>query len=357
LSIDESVRIAIIGSTAVTHVQAGPHMQRRVAILTAAGLLSIPGIGMAQSAQKKVRIGILFGDAPLRHEEQALLEALREQGLAEGRNLVIERRYAEGRVQLVPGYARELAAMNLDAVISTCTPTTRAAQQALGSTPSSTPIVMAAVADPVGQKIIASLARPGANVTGLSSQAEDILPKMLALFASVLPRPATVAVLVDANSGVHPRMWQALGPAAQQLNIELVRVEAGRKPSDVQLPAAFETAVRQQAAGIVVLPDEPFFLASRAEIVALASKHRLPAFYGIREFVDDGGLMSYGESMRAAYRGVASYIGKLTAGAHPSDMPVSQPTQFELVLNMKTAKDLGLKFPQTLLVSANELIR
>jgi len=151
---------------------------------------------------------------------------------------------------LVPGFARELAALNLDAVISTCTPTTRAAQQAFGTTPSSTPIVMAAVADPVGQRLIASLARPGANITGLSSQAEEIMPKMLGLFASVLARPTTVAVLVDTNSAVHPRMWQALGPVAQKSNLKLVQVEAGRKPSDVQLPAAFEAAVREQAGGI-----------------------------------------------------------------------------------------------------------
>ena len=332
-------------------------MQRRAAILSCAALLSIPAMGMAQSAEKKLRIGLLFGDAPLRHEEQALLEGLREQGLAEGKNLVIERRYAEGRVQLVPGFARELAAMNLDAVISTCTPTTRAAQQAFGTTPSSTPIVMAAVADPVGQRLIASLARPGANITGLSSQAEEIMPKMLGLFASVLARPTTVAVLVDTNSAVHPRMWQALGPVAQKLNLKLVQVEAGRKPSDVQLPAAFEAAVREQAGGIFVLPDEPFFLVNRAGIVALAAKHRLPAFYGLREFVDDGGLMSYGESMRTAYRSVASYIGKVAAGGRPGDMPVAQPTEFELVVNMKTAKMLGLTIPQTVLVSADEVIR
>ena len=145
--------------------------------------------------------------------------------------------------------------MKLDAVVTTCTPSTRAAQQALGSTP----IVMAAVADPVGQHLIASLARPGANTTGLSSQAEDIMPKMLELFASVLPRPTTVAVLTDARSDVHPRMWQALVPVAQALNIKLLKIEVGR-PIDVALPAAFETALREKAGAIFVLPDEPQFL-------------------------------------------------------------------------------------------------
>jgi putative ABC transport system substrate-binding protein len=332
-------------------------MQRRTTLLIGSLLLSVPALVLAQSAPKKVRIGILFGDAPLPHEEVELREGLRQLGYVEGRNLIIERRYAEGRVQLVPGYARELASMNLDAVISTCTPTTRVARQVFGSTPGSTPIIMAAVADPVGQQLIASLARPGANVTGLASQAEDIMPKMLELFAGVLPKPATVAVLVDSGSAVHPSMWRALGPIAQRLNIQLVKVEAGRKPGDTALPEAFDAAARQRATGIFVLPDEPFFIAKRADIVALAAQHRLPAFYGLREYVDEGGLMSYGESMRTAYRSLATYIGKVAAGADPGEMPVSQPTQFELVINLKTAKGLGLALPQSILLSANEVIQ
>ena len=239
-----------------------------------------------------------------------MLAGLREQGLVEGRNLIIERRYANGRLDMVPGFAQEIAGMKLDAVIATCTPTTLIAQQTLGSTPDSTPIVMAAVADPVGQQIIASLARPGANVTGLASQAEETMPKKLSLLAAVLPAKAMVAVLVDASSNVHPKIWRSLEPLATRLNVRLLQVRAGRKPGQASLPVAFETAVRQQADGILVLPDEPFFFAHRAEIVALAEKHRLPAFSGIREFVDLGGLMSYGESLRAAFRGVGSYIGK-----------------------------------------------
>lgn len=333
-------------------------MQRRTTLWVSSLLLAMPALALAQSAPKKpVRIGILFGDAPMPHEEVALAEGLRVLGYVEGRNLVIERRYAEGRVQLVPGYARELAAMNLDAVISTCTPTTRVARQTFGSAPGSTPIIMAAVADPVGQQLIASLARPGANVTGLASQAEDIMPKMLELFASVLPKPATVAVLVDIGSAVHPRMWHALGPVAQRLNLQLLKVEAGRRPVDTTLPAAFEAVVGQRATGIFVLPDEPFFVARRGEIVALAAQHRLPAFYGLREYVDQGGLMSYGESMRTAYQSLATYIGKVATGANPAEMPVSQPTQFELVINLKTAKALGITVPQNVLLSAADVIQ
>ena len=329
-------------------------MNRRTLILAGASLVAMPGLVRAQ--QKKARIAVLSGDIIAPHEEEALLAGLREQGLVEGRNLIIERRYANGRLDKVPEFARELAALKLDAVISTCTPTTLVAQQAFGTTPNSTPIVMAAVADPVGQRIIASLARPGANVTGLASQADETLPKKLSLFAEVLPAKATVAVLVDASSNVHPNMWRALEPLAARLNVSLVQVQSGRKPGQAALTEAFEAAVRQKADGVFVLPDEPFFFARRDEIVALAAKHRLPAFYGLREFVDAGGLMSYGESMRTAYRSVGRYIGKIAEGIKPRDLPVEQPTIFELVINLRTAKALGIAFPRDVLVSADSVI-
>lgn len=326
---------------------------RIAAIAAGALLLTASPAVFAQSPEKKAHIGILVGGslAQRGHLEQALLQGLREQGYVEGKNLVLERRYADGRGERMPEFARELAAMKLDAVVTTCTPTTRVAQQALGSTP----IVMAAVADPVGQKLIASLARPGANLTGLSSQAVDIMPKMLELFASVLPRPMTIAVLTEAASAVHPRMWQALGPVAKALQIKLVKIDVAR-PSDLHLPAAFETAVREGAGAIFVLPDEPLFLTRRAEIVALAATHRLPAFYGAREYVDDGGLMSYGESLRTTYRNAASYIKKVAHGANPGDMPVGQPTVFELVINLRNAKALGITIPQSILLSTDEVI-
>lgn len=331
-------------------------MRRRKLILAGASLVAAPDPGYGQSQQKIVRIGVLAGDLTAPHEEEALIAGLREQGLVEGRNLIIERRYAMGRLDKVPGFARELAGSKLDAVISTCTPTTLIAQQMFGSTPDSTPIVMAAVADPVGQRIIASLARPGANVTGLASQSDEILPKKLSLFTAVLRAKATVAVLLDASSNVHPKMWQALESLAPRVDVRLVQVQAGRKPGQASLAEAFDDAVRQQADGIIVLPDEPFFFAQREEIVALATRHRLPSMYGVREFVDSGGLMSYGESLRTAFRKVGGYIGKIVAGTRPSDIPVAQPTEFELVINMKTAAALGIAIPRDVLISADSVI-
>jgi putative tryptophan/tyrosine transport system substrate-binding protein len=325
--------------------------ERRRWLLAAGALFGAPLVAAQPAAGKQARIGILVGGsiAQRGHLEQALLDGLREQGYVEGRNLVVERRYAEGRIERTPEFARELAAMNLDAVIATCTPTTRVARQATATTP----IVMAAVADPVGQRLIASLARPGANITGLSSQAEDILPKMMELFAGVLRKPASVAVLMQGGSDVHPRMWQQLGPIAQALDVKLAKIDVA---SPASLPAAFERALAERATAVLVLPDEPMFLTQRAVLVEQAARHRLPAFYGAREFVDDGGLMSYGENLRAAYRNAAVYIDQLARGAKPNDLPVGQPTRFEFVVNLATARSLGLAIPQSTLLRADAVI-
>ena len=331
-------------------------IKRRAASMAVALLLCVPVVAMAQKANKTLRIGILAGDLISPGEELALLEGLRAHGYVEGRNLVIERGYGQTRLQDLPGIARTIAATNLDAVITTCTPTTRLAQQVFGNIPTSTPIIMAAVTDPVGQQLISSLARPGSNVTGRASQAEDLMGKQLELFAQVLGKPATVALLSDVNSTVHPRIFSKLVSVAPKLKLDLLKVESGWRPGNVSLSEAFERAMRQKAGAVFVLADEPFFFSRRAEIVALAARHRLPAFYGMREFVDAGGLMSYGENLNAAFRSVADYVGKIAAGAKPSDLPVAQPTHFELVINTKTAKALGITVPQSMLVSADTLI-
>ncbi len=329
---------------------------RRKMIAAAAALLGAPALAIAQNSGKTLRIGILAGDSISPGEDQALLEGLRAHGFVEGRNLIIERGYGFTRLQELPGLARTLAAAKLDAVIATCTPTTRLAQQVFGNTATSTPIIMAAVTDPVGQQLITSLARPGANTTGRASQAEDLIGKQLELFAQVLGKPATVAVLTDVNSAIHPRMFDKLVSLAPRQKLDLVKVESGWRPGNAALGEAFESAVRQKAGAVFVLADEPFFFAKRADIVALAARHRLPAFYGVREYVDAGGLMSYGENNNAAFRSVADYVSKIAAGAKPGDLPVAQPTQFELVINTKTAKTLGITIPQVVMISADSVV-
>lgn len=325
---------------------------RRHFLLAAGTLLAFPHTRAQQPQRKAARIGILAtgSHAQRGYLEQALIEGLRDQGFVEGVNLIIERRYADGSRERMPELARELAAMNLDAVVATCTPSTRAVRQASATTT----IVMAAVADPVGQRLIASLARPGNTITGLSSQAEDILPKMMELFASLLPRRAVVAVFLQDRSDVHPRFWQQLAPIAGALDLKLARVDVANA---ADLSAAFDRAQRAGATSAFFLPDEPLFLNHRATIVALSAKHRLPALYGSREFVELGGLMSYGESLRTAYRGVGNYISQLTKGASPADLPVEQPTKFELVVNLATARALGITLPQTMLLRADDLIQ
>jgi putative ABC transport system substrate-binding protein len=287
------------------------------------------------------------------HLEQSLVESLRERGYVEGKNLVIERRYGGAAWrERASELASQLAAMNLDAVLTTCTPSTAMAKQAMPSTS----IVMANVSDPVGYGLITSLARPGANITGLSSQGEELLPKMIEFFSSVLPPATTVALLGNSRNPVHTRMWKTLSESVQlrTLNVKLARLEVS---SPAELPGAFDVAVRDGAGALFVLPDDPLMLNSRPAIIRLAAKHRMPDFYWAREFVDEGGLMSYGENLRQSYRDAARYIVKLATGSKPANLPVEQPTRFELVINQKTANTLGVTIPHSLLIRADEVIQ
>jgi putative tryptophan/tyrosine transport system substrate-binding protein len=333
----------------------GARSTRRIASVLAAMLallLALSSATFAQMPEKPMRVGILVG-ATLEqrgHLEQAFLQALREQGYVEGRNLLVERRYAEGDGGRLPEYASQLAGMKLDVIITTCSPSTRAMKQAT----TSTPIVMAAVADPVGQLLVSSLAHPGANVTGLASQADELLPKRLEQLVSVLPKANVVAVLSNAINVNHAMMRPALEAAAGRLNLKLVFVSAD---TPARIPAAIDAAAREQASALFVLPDDPMLLNFRKSIVERAAHHRLPGFYWASEFVEDGGLLSYGENLRASYRSAASYAQKVARGAKPADMPVAQPTRFELAINRTTASALGLTLPNELLLRADEVIQ
>ena len=326
-------------------------ISRRTFVVALAGM---PIALHAQQPQKPLRIGILSsGTIEMRgHLEHALIRSLSEQGYVEGQNLFVERRYSgAGGPRRTVEAASELAAMDLDAVVTTCTPSTGAAKGVMASTP----IVMAAVSDPVGQRLIASLARPGGNVTGLSSQGEELLPKMMELFSRVLPKNASVAVLGLARNPMHPRMWQRLNdsPAVRALGVQLLRVEY---TGSADLSNAFEQSIRGRAHALFVLGDDPLALNLQGPLVRLAATHGLPDFYWAREFVDIGGLMSYGENLRSGYRGAAVYIARIARGVKPADLPVQQPTKFELVLNRRRAKALGISIPQDLLVLADEVV-
>ena len=328
----------------------------RIKVLFATAMIALigalPSAPFAQATKKPIRVGlIVWANVEQRGSlEVALTEGLRERGYVEGKNLSIERRYVIGDGTKLDESARQLAGLQLDAIVTTCSPSTKAMKQAT----SSTPIVMAAVADPVNQHLIASLARPGQNVTGLSSQGEEVLPKMLELLASVLPRPVpAIAVFVNTSNPVHPLMWQKLEGPAQQLNLKLLRVDLAR---GAEIPAAFEAAAGAQAGALLVLPDDPMLYNNRVRIVGLAAKTHMPGFYPASEFVEDGGLISYGESLRGTYRNAATYIDKIVNGENPGAIPVAQPTRFELAVNRKTAKELGITFPQPILVLADRVI-
>jgi len=316
-------------------------------VLTLFGAL--PNGALAQSADKALRVGILSsGSLQLRESlDMALVQGLREQGYVEGKNLIIERRYSSTKVR---DNAMELAGLKLDAIFTTCTPSTRIMKE----TTSSTPIVMAAVSDPVGQGIVASLAKPGQNVTGMSSQAEDLLAKRLELVTELVPGSTIIAVLANANNPVHALGWKRLASAAQERNLRLLKVEL-KTPND--LAGGVDAAVRAGAGALFVLPDDPLMLNIRPQIMEIATTYRLPDFHWASEFVGAGGLMSYGEDLRSSYRAAAVYLDKIKKGANPGSLPVQQPTRFELVINMKRAQALGLDIPQSLLVRADEVIR
>ncbi len=342
----------LVSKGAVMHMS---HLDAVKVFIAAAmiGLIGVlPSAAFAQATKKPIRVGLIaWANVEQRGSlEVALTEGLREQGYVEGKNLSIERRYVIGDGTKLDESARQLAGLQLDAIVTTCSPSTKAVKQAT----SSTPIVMAAVSDPVNQHLIASLAKPGQNITGLSSQSEDLLPKMLEFLASVLSRPAaTIAVFVHTTNPVHSLMWQKLEGPARQLNLKLVRVDLAR---GADVPAAFDAAVRAQADAIFVLPDDPMLFNNRVRIVGLATENHMPGFYWASEFVEAGGLISYGENQRGTYRNAAKYIAKIVTGENPGVIPVAQPTRFELVVNRKTAKELGITIPQPILVLADRVI-
>jgi putative ABC transport system substrate-binding protein len=309
---------------------------------------ALPPFAEAETGDKTLHIGILSSGMLENRDplDRALVQGLRDQGYVEGRNLIIERRYSSANLR---SNADELAGMKLDAIVTTCTPSTRMMKEIT----SSTPIVMAAVSDPVSQGIIASLARPGQNVTGTSSQAEDLLAKRLEMLTAVLPRSTPIAVLANASNPVHWLGWQRLEEAAREMNLKLIRFEVRRVD---ELPAAFDAAVQAHAGAVFVMPDDPLMFNARPQLVELAAKYHIPDFYWASEFVQSGGLMSYGESLSGSYRNAAGYMSRIKNGANPAQMPVSQPTKFELVLNLKTARALGLTVPQSLIVRADEVI-
>jgi len=328
-------------------------MDRRVFITVVTGsLLAAPLATEAQEASKAARIGYLAANrAAGLHLQEAFLQGLRDLGYVEGRNLVIEFRDAGGNLDRLPALAAELVALKVDVIVAPSTVAAPIAKQATKTLP----IVFALVADPVGSGLVTSLARPGGNVTGLSVLATEIVGKRLELLKQAVPGVSRVAVLWQPGSADERAQRDQLKEAevaARALGMRLQFVEA-RGPSDFD--RAFSEMVRARAAALILLGHVGFF-SERRHLVDLTAKNRLPAVYAAREFVDAGGLMSYAVNFQDVFRRCAVYVDKILKGAKPGDLPVEEPTKFELVINLKAAKALGLTMPPSLLQRADRVI-
>ena len=330
-----------------------PTFTRRSFASLAAALALRPALAQGGSS---ARVGVLvLGSSEQRDDvDRQLTQGLNALGYVEGRNLLLERRYADSQVSRLPGFAQDFVARDFDVIVTTCTPSTRAARSATQRIP----IVMVAVADPVGSTFIESLARPGSNITGRSSQSNDIVAKMLSLYQRAAPRAESIAVLVNVNNIAHEPLWREAARAALALKMDVKRVElrSTENAHGEDLPPAFDRLVAAGARGVFMLPDDPISVINRERLVALAAQYRLPALYGASEFTDAGGLMSYGENLGDSARQSARHVDRLLKGADPATLPVEQPTRFELVLNVKTAQALRLRFPPELRVLADRAI-
>ena len=307
----------------------------------------------AQPAEKVWRLGILGAGAALSAAEvrqSPFWQAMRELGWVEGHNITVERRYTEGQVERLPALAAELVQLPVDVLYAIGTSAVQAAQHATRTIP----IVFAFVADPVGSGVVASLARPGANVTGIALfPTLDIGGKRLQLLTEAVPQVSRVAVLWNPAHPVHPSTLRVLEQAARTLGVSLQALAVRDPP---ELERAFHAIIDEQANGLFV-PGDPMLDMQQSRIVQFALEHRLPAISQARQFVRLGGLMSYGPDLSETYRRTAALVDKILRGAKPTDLPVEQPMKFELVINLKTAKELGLTIPPTVLFQADEVIQ
>jgi ABC-type uncharacterized transport system substrate-binding protein len=318
---------------------------------SAAVAASIERPGPARAQPKIRRLGVLSQGSIRAHPTpmfQIFQRGLRDLGWVEGQNLAIEWRFSEGSAEPLPRLAAELVGVPVELIVASPTRPALAAKEATGSIP----IVFIQVADPVESGVVASLARPGANVTGLSGMGSDLSGKRLELLKEALPDATRVAVLWNRSSQGAALVLRELELASHQLGLELK--DSAVSSSD-ELSEAIQSAARARA-GAMVLIDDPVIASYRLEIVSLASQAALPLFSIYSEYADEGGLMAYGPSLQALYWRAATYVDRILRGAKPGDLPVEQPTIFELVINLRTAKALGLELAPTLLARANRVI-
>ena len=330
-------------------------LSRRAFVSMLAALVASPAMVFrpqsadAQQPAAPRRIGVLRVVPPDDKDVQGLRQGLRDAGYTEGRDVVIEWRSANGDFARIPELAADLVQRKVDVIV---VETTRAAEVVKRLT-STIPIVLSVVADPIGSGLVTSYAHPGGNVTGLSEMTVDLSAKRLQLLKETIPQLTRVAVLWNPDTPFHPKAIADLKAAAPALSLELSFVSA-RRPDEFS--PAFSEISRTHAQGLYLM-DDAIFSAHKTTLLNLVSKARLPTSYSERPFVVEGGLMSYGTNIRDMYRRSAGYVDKILKGAKPGDLPIEQPTKFELVVNLKTAKALGITIPESILLSADAVIK
>ena len=326
-------------------------MRRREFITLLGGVTAWPLAAPAQQAGKIYRIGFLANDPtiPSQPAWQAFLDGLRESGFVEGKNIVVERRFAEARLDRYANLVAELIRLQVDVIVTSAQEATLAAKRAT----SQVPIVMLSVSDPLGLGIVASLAHPEGNITGLAQDdSAELAAKRMQLLKDAIPNAAQAAVLLNPDLPYEQAQWQQLQRAAHSLGLTL-RQLVTRQSSEFE--GAF-AAIGRDRPDVLLSANSSLNFVNRKRIVEFAARGRLPAMYGNREYAEAGGFMSYGYLRSESFRRAAIFVGKILKGAKPADLPIEQPTKYELVINLKTAKLLGLEIPRDLLLVADETI-
>jgi putative ABC transport system substrate-binding protein len=328
-------------------------------VITRRGVLLVGGIaliaanplshGQAASTIRRVGVLLISSEATGAHLRAAFTQAMHDLGWLEGKNIEYRIVSADGDVGRLDALANKLIEQEVEVIVASSSATALAAQRATKTTP----IVMVAVSNAVGLGLVASLAKPKANITGISNQREEVLGKLIELLHAVTPGARRIAILLNESNPSYAGLWAAAQSACAALDLVALRVVAS---TPAQLGVAVEQIVRQQSQAVIVVPD-PVYLNERVKLQELMQPIRLPTAYGLREHVVAGGLLSYAADLAANYRQAAKYVDKILKGAKAAELPVEQPTRYELVINLKTAKALGLRIPQSLLLRADEVIQ